>query len=141
LGNFQQKSIFLFANTKMKKIRIMIVKEKKAPGQKFIKKMSLRTKWLLTTTLSFIILGLGLSFFVFSWNRLQIGYDRPTWAFMVFLSLAVFFLGLVFYGNSIMYRTEIKSRKIWKQKQKDLKKKRFVNKGSEKLNIQKNPQA
>lgn len=118
----------------------MIVKEKKAPGQKLIKKMSLRTKWLLTTTLSFIIIGLGLSFFVFSWNRLQIGFDRPTWAFMVFLSLGVFFLGLVFYGNSIMYRTEIKSRKIWKQKQKDLKKKRFVNKGTEKLNIQKNPQ-
>jgi hypothetical protein len=43
----------------------MIVKEKKAPGQKLIKKMSLRTKWLLTTALSFVLLGLGLSFFVF----------------------------------------------------------------------------
>jgi hypothetical protein len=122
------------------KINDMIVKEKKAPGEKLIKKMSLRTKWLLTTALSFVILGLGLSFFVFSWNRLQIGFDKATWGFMIFLSLAVFYLGLIFYGNSIMYATEIKSRKIWKQKQKDLKKKRFVNKGTDKLNIQKSPQ-
>ncbi|MCP9765837.1 hypothetical protein EGI31_23120 [Lacihabitans soyangensis] len=122
------------------KIKDMIVKEKKAPGEKLIKKMSLRTKWLLTTALSFVILGLGLSFFVFSWNRLQIGFDKATWGFMIFLSLAVFYLGLIFYGNSIMYATEIKSRKIWKQKQKDLKKKRFVNKGTDKLNIQKSPQ-
>lgn len=119
----------------------MIVKEKKAPGQKLIKQMSLRTKWLLTTALSFLLLGLGLSFFVFSWNRLQIGFDKATWGFMIFLSLAVFYLGLIFYGNSIMYATEIKSRKIWKQKQKDLKKKRFVNKGTDKLNIQKSPQS
>ena len=49
----------------------MIVTEKKAPGQKMIKKMPLRTKWILTSILSFSIIGLGLSFFVFSWNRLQ----------------------------------------------------------------------
>jgi TRAP-type C4-dicarboxylate transport system permease small subunit len=124
-----------------KKIKDMIVKEKKAPGEKLIKKMSLRTKWILTSILSFLIIGLGLSFFVFSWNRLQIGFDKATWGFMVLVSLAVFYLGLVFYGNSIMYATEIRSRKIWKQKQKDLKKKRFVNKGTEKLNIQKSPQS
>lgn len=118
----------------------MIVKEKKAPGQKLIKKMPLRTKWILTTILSFIMIALGMSFFVFSWNRLQIGFDGPTWAFMVILSLGVFFLGLVFYGNSIIMRSEMKSRKIWKKKQKELKKKRFVNKGTEKLNIQKSPQ-
>lgn len=118
----------------------MIVKEKKAPGQRLIKKMSLRTKWLLTSALSFLIIGLGLSFFVFSWNRLQIGFDKPTWGFMILLSLAVFYLGLAFFGNSIIYRSEIRSRKIWKQKQKDLKKKRFVNKGTDKLNIQKSPQ-
>jgi hypothetical protein len=119
----------------------MIVTEKKAPGQKMIKRMSLRTKWILTSILSFSIIGLGLSFFVFSWNRLQVGFDKATWGFMILLSLAVFYLGLAFYGDSIMYRTEIRSRKIWKQKQKELKKKRFVNKGNEKLNIQKSPRS
>lgn len=119
----------------------MIVTEKKAPGQKMIKKMPLRTKWILTSTLSFSIIGLGLSFFVFSWNRLQIGFDKATWGFMILLSLAVFYLGLAFFGYAIMYRTEMRSRKIWKQKQKEMKKKRFVNKGTDKLNIQKSPQS
>jgi hypothetical protein len=53
----------------------------------------------------------------------------------------IFFSGLAIFGKSIIYKSEIRSKKIWKEKQKALKKRKVEFKtANEKLTIQKNPQ-
>lgn len=118
----------------------MIIKDKKTPGQKLIKKMPIRTKWILTALSSFIIIGFGMTFLLESFYRLHSGFDVPTWSFLGLLSFVVVFSGLMLFSKSVTYHSEIRSRKIWKQKQKELKKRRFENKGTDKLSIQKSPQ-
>jgi hypothetical protein len=122
----------------------MLIKEKKSPGEKIIKNMSLSTRWRLTSILSYFILAVGLIFFNESFFRLRQGYDKMTWSFIGIISSLIFFSGLAIFGKSLVYKSEIRSRKIWKEKQKEkqkaFKKKRAEFKtANEKLTIQKNP--
>ncbi len=120
----------------------MQIKDKKTAGQKMVKKMSLETKWRLTSISSYIVLALGLIFFNESFFRLRGGFDTTTWLFFGVISSMIFFSGLAIFGKSIIYKSEIRSKKIWKEKQKALKKRKIEFKtANEKLTIQKNPQS
>ncbi|MCP9767717.1 hypothetical protein EGI22_07315 [Lacihabitans sp. LS3-19] len=118
----------------------METKGQKPPGQKLIKKMTLKTKWLLTSVAAYFLFGFGLCFFVIGLQKIHDGYDKATWIFISLLSLTIIFTGLAFFANGIIYQMEIKSRKIWKQKQKYNKKMRAETKSNSNTNIQKSPQ-
>ena len=118
----------------------MEIKGQKPPGQKMMKKMSLKTKWILSSVTAYILFGFGLCFFVIGLLKIHDGYDKATWIFISLLSLCIVFSGMAFFAKSIIYQMEIKSRKIWKQKQKYNKKMRTNNKSNSNIDIQKSPQ-
>ncbi|MBK6978437.1 MAG: hypothetical protein IPH28_16165 [Cytophagaceae bacterium] len=64
-----------------------------------VKKMSLETKWRLTSISSYVVLALGLIFFNESFFRLRGGYDTTTWLFFGVISSMIFFFGLAILEN------------------------------------------
>jgi hypothetical protein len=118
----------------------MELKGQKPPGQQMIKKMSLKTKWMLSSMAAYFLFGFGLTFFVIGLLKIHDGFDKTTWVFISLLSLCIIFSGMAFFAKGIAYQIEIKSRKIWKQKQKFNKKARAENKNNSNIIIQKSPQ-
>ena len=118
----------------------MEIKGQKPPGQQMIKKMSLNSKWILSSVAAYFLFGFGLCFFVISLLKIHDGFDKKTWVFISLLGLSIIFSGMAFFAKGVAYQIEIKSRKIWKQKQKFNKKLRTEKKNQSNIIIQKSPQ-
>ena len=108
-----------------------------SPGGEIIKEMNLKSKWKVTLITSFLLIGLGLFLFCESFYRLKTGSEKSTWAFFLMVSSIIFFIGLYLFSLAVSYDNKIRTKKILRKHQQK-KIRRFE--GSEKLEIQKNPQ-
>ena len=95
----------------------MIVKHKKAPGQKFLNRLSLRQRSWLNALSGAILFSIGLNLFALSWIRVYQEFHRPTWAFMILLGLVLTLGGLLVMGKALIFSSQIKARKYYKKRQ------------------------
>lgn len=106
----------------------MIIKDKKAPGQKLIDNLSLKSKWLLCSVGGLLMVSLGLILFSEAAFLRMKSMHTATWIFLGVLGLAVVNAGIVFFGKGIAYKAEIKSKKLFKERQKQFRKQNAMKK-------------
>ncbi len=117
----------------------MLVKYKKAPGQRMIKSLSLRQKsWLNAAGGAFLFI-IGQCLFAISWFRLFEGFHKPTWIFMVMLGLVLTLTGLLVMGKALVLSSQIKARKYYKKRHNALIRRASQNLESSKLKIERSP--
>jgi hypothetical protein len=95
----------------------MIVKHKKAPGQKFISRLSLKQRSWLNGFGGSILFSLGLNLFALSWIRIYQEFHTPTWIFMILLGLILTLGGILVMGKALILSSQIKARKYYKKRQ------------------------
>ncbi|ADQ16368.1 hypothetical protein [Leadbetterella byssophila] len=117
----------------------MIVKYKKAPGQRMIKRLSLRQKSWLHASGGAILFSIGQCLFAVSWFKLFDGYHAPTWIFMIILGLVLTLTGLLIMGKALVFSSHIKARKYFKKRQNSLIKKSSQHLENAKLKIERTP--
>jgi hypothetical protein len=93
---------------------------KKAPGQRLVKRMPLRTKWLLCATAGLLLFGFGIS--VVS-NAATLKADLTVtftrWFMLGLYGLILTNLGLVCFGQAIRFRVLMDINKKFNQHEKD----------------------
>lgn len=114
----------------------MLVKYKKAPGQKMIKRLSLRQKSWLNALGGALLFSLGQCLFALSWMRIYQGFHKPTWVFMTILGLVLTLSGLLVMGKALIFSSQIKARRYYKKRQNALIKRKSDNLQNEKLKIE-----
>ncbi len=96
----------------------MIIKDKKAPGQKLIDNLPLKTKWLICLTGGLSLISSGLLFFGQAIYLRMTPVHTSTWMAIGLLGLILVNIGLVLFSRGGNYRAEIRSKKIFKERQK-----------------------
>ena len=102
----------------------MELPKKKAPGEKLLDKLSLKTKWLLHGGGGLALTGFGLCLFSEAGHIKHTGVDTASWVFMGTLSLVVFNAGLAIFGQAIVYKSQLDYKKKMKEMRKNQPKKR-----------------
>ena len=87
----------------------------KPPGQRLIKRMSTRTKWLILSPISLIIIGYGLCVFSGAGYAKQNNAPFEQWFWLGTYSLVLINGGLCLLGQAIRYRVMIDTRRIVRQ--------------------------
>jgi hypothetical protein len=83
----------------------------KPPGQKLLKKMSTRTKWLLLSVFSLLLIGYGLCVFSEAGNMKHSGEPTVNWVLLGTYSLVLINGGLSLFGQAVRYRVRMDIRK------------------------------
>ena len=89
-----------------------MITDKKAPGQRVIKRMSTRTKWLLLAPASLALVGAGLSVFSEAGNAKHTGQPFSTWFWLGTLSLVLINSGLSLFGQALRFRMQLDYRRF-----------------------------
>lgn len=113
----------------------MIVKHKKAPGQKFIKNLDQNQLVWLNSIGGVLLFSLGQSLFAISWIRIYQGFDKSTWTFMIILGLLTTLIGILLLGLAMIGASQIKMKKFYKKRYKNLVKERSEKLSADKLKI------
>lgn len=117
----------------------MLVKYKKAPGQRLIKSLSLRQRSWLHAAGGAALFITGQCLFTLSWFRLFEGFHKPTWIFMIMLGLVLTLTGLLVMGRALVFSSHIKARKYYKKRQNALIRRASQNLRNDKLKIERSP--
>lgn len=100
----------------------------KPPGQRLVKRMSARTKWLIMAPTGLLLIGFGLCVFSGAGYDMQAGAPFMRWFLKGTYSLILINGGLSVFGSAIRFRVMIDTRQIIRQelkrRQKDSNKKR-----------------
>ncbi len=91
---------------------ITMIADKKAPGQRVLKRMSTRTKWLLLAPLSVLLIGAGLSIFSEAGNAKHTGRPFSEWFWLGTYSLILINGGLSLFGQAIRFRVQLDYRRF-----------------------------
>jgi hypothetical protein len=118
----------------------MILKDKKTPGQKMIKKMDLKIKWLIAAISGLMIIGFGLCLFSEAAELKHNGRETSAWVIWGTLGLVVINAGISIFGKAVVYKTEMRAAKTWKKKSKRFLKTKNRKNKSFSIETQKNPQ-
>ncbi len=110
----------------------MEVKNKKPPGKKMLKRMSLYTKWLFSAVGGLILIGFGLSIFSEAANLKHTNSPFLRWFLLGSYSLIMINGGLCVFGQAIIFKVRMENKKLikraLKQKDKRLKQKLSITK-------------
>lgn len=117
----------------------MLVKYKKAPGQRLIKSLSLRQRSWLNAAGGALLFMIGQCLFAISWFRLFGGFHKPTWIFMTILGLVLTLTGLLVMGKALVLSSLIRARKYYKKRQAALIRMASQNLQNSKLKIERSP--
>lgn len=98
----------------------MIAKHKKAPGQKFIKKLDLVQLTWMNSIGGVVLFSLGQCLFALSWIRVYQGYDKTTWVTMIIFGLLITLIGIFLLGQAMIAAAERKAKKLYKKRYKSL---------------------
>ena len=119
----------------------MILKDKKTPGQKLIKKLDLKIKWLIASISGLLLIGFGLSLLSEAAKLKHDGSEISSWIIWGTISLIVINAGISIFGKAVVYKTEMRAAKNWKKKFKKFVKTKKKRTKEINLQSQKNPQA
>lgn len=117
----------------------MLVKYKKAPGQRMIKRLSLKQKSWLNALGGAFLFSIGQCLFAASWIRIYQGFHKSTWIFMIILGLILTLTGLLVMGKALIFSSQIKARKYYKKRQNALINRASDNLTNSKLKIERSP--
>lgn len=78
--------------------------EAKPPGKRLLKKMSARTKWLLLSTFSLMLIGYGLCVFSEAGNLKHTGEPTVKWVLLGTYSLVLINGGIALFGQAVRIR-------------------------------------
>ncbi len=117
----------------------MLVKHKKAPGQRLIKSLTLQQRSWLNASGGALLFVTGQCLFTLSWFRLFEGFHKPTWTFMIILGLVLTLTGLLVMGKALVFSSHIKARKYYKKRQNSLLKRASQKLENSKLKIERSP--
>jgi hypothetical protein len=84
----------------------------KAPGQRWLKRLSTRTKWLLLAPVSLVLIGFGLSVFGEATYAKHSGAPTTSWVLWGTYSLILINGGLSLLGEAIRLRVRLDTRKV-----------------------------
>jgi hypothetical protein len=115
----------------------MIIKPEEAPGQKIIKKLPLETKWMLCSATGLALIGLGLCLFSEIAYVKHQGAQTSTWVIFGTFSLVIINSGIAIFGKAVVYKTEIRSRDAYRERQKGMKNRRNKKKTEHKKTLKK----
>lgn len=100
----------------------------KPPGQRLVKRMSARTKWLIMAPSGLLLIGFGLCVFSGAGYEMQTGAPFMRWFLKGTYSLILVNGGLCIFGSAIRFRVMLDTRQIIRQelkrRQKEFNKKR-----------------
>ncbi len=94
--------------------------KKRAPGERLIKRMTLRTKWLLCAVAGILLFGFGLSVVTAAGYKKGVGDAFYIWFLMGTYGLIITALGLVSLGQAIRFRVLMDINKKFHKQEKDL---------------------
>ncbi|AFK04060.1 hypothetical protein Emtol_2927 [Emticicia oligotrophica DSM 17448] len=110
----------------------MELKNKKPPGKKMLKRMSLYTKWLLSSVGGLLLIGFGLSLFSEAGHLKHTNEPFLRWFLLGTYSLIMICSGLSVFGQGIIFKVRIENKKLikkaLKQREKVAKKKLTITK-------------
>ena len=89
-----------------------MIADKKAPGQRVLKRMSTRTKWLLLAPASLALAAAGLCIFSEAANAKHTGQSFSTWFWLGTLSLVLINSGLSLFGQALRFRMQLDYRRF-----------------------------
>jgi hypothetical protein len=89
-----------------------MIADKKAPGQRVLKRMSTRTKWLLLAPTSLVLIGAGLCFFSEAANAKHTGQPFAAWFWLGTYSLILINGGLSLFGQAVRFRAQLDYRRF-----------------------------
>ncbi len=89
-----------------------MIADKKAPGQRVLKRMSTRTKWLLLAPISLALIGAGLCMFSEAGNAKHTGQPFSTWFWLGTFSLILINGGLSVFGQAVRLRVQLDYRRF-----------------------------
>ena len=90
----------------------MEVKKQKPPGKKMLKRMSLYTKWLLSSVGGLILIGFGLSVFSEAANLKHTNAPFLRWFLLGSYSLIMINAGLCVFGQAIIFKVKMENKKL-----------------------------
>ena len=93
----------------------MEVKNKRPPGKKMLKRMSLYTKWLLSAIGGLALIGFGLSVFSEAANLKHTNAPFLRWFLLGSYSLIMINGGLCVFGQAIIFRVRMENKKLIKK--------------------------
>lgn len=96
----------------------MNAKKTKAPGEKLIKSLSLKNKWLISSGGGLALVGMGLCLFSEASALKHGGADTASWVFAGTLSLIVINGGLSIFGQGIVFKSQLDHKKKMKEMRK-----------------------
>jgi hypothetical protein len=85
--------------------------DSKPPGQKLIKRMSARTKWMLLTPAGLVIFSFGLCVLSEAAHQRRIGEPTQVWLLLGLYSLVLINGGLILFGEALRFRILLDVRK------------------------------
>jgi hypothetical protein len=100
----------------------MIPKTSKPPGKKIIKRMTARTKWLIMTPLSLVMIGAGLCILVVAGQLRFQNEPLARWFLMGAYSLILVLGGLFVFGQAVVFKTQAIYRQEMRREVKRLQK-------------------
>ena len=78
--------------------------DSKPPGQKLIKRMSTRTKWMLLAPVGLLLFSFGLCVLSEAAHQRRSGEPTQVWVLLGIYSLALINAGLVLFGEALRFR-------------------------------------
>ncbi|WP_229599541.1 hypothetical protein [Runella rosea] len=100
----------------------MIPKTSKPPGQKLVKRMNSRTKWLLLAPTSLVVIGYGLCVFSEAGHLKHTNAPFRQWFLMGTYSLIVINAGISLFGQAVIFRVQYQYRQEVRRKLKKMQK-------------------
>ena len=105
-----QTDINIIAATKM------IPKIEKPPGQKLVNRMSTRTKWMLLSPVSLVLIGYGLCVFSEAGQLKHTGAPFMRWFLLGTYSLILINGGISLFGKAVIFRVQLHYRREMRRK-------------------------
>ncbi|WP_266365680.1 hypothetical protein [Tellurirhabdus rosea] len=91
-------------------------KPHKPPGRRLLKNMSTRTKWLLLSPISLMMIGYGLCVFHSAAMLKEHGEPFSRWFLLGTYSLVVINAGISLFGQAIVYRAQMTIRREYRRR-------------------------
>jgi len=88
----------------------------KPPGKRLLKQLSTRTKWLILSPVSLMLIGYGLCVFNGAAQLKQQGEPFARWFLLGTYSLVVINSGISLFGQAVVYRAQMTIRREYRRR-------------------------
>jgi hypothetical protein len=91
--------------------------KKNPPGRRWFKKLSLKTKWLLSSVVGLLLIGYGIVSITEAAHLKHSDDEISRWFLYGTYSLVVFCAGISIFGQAIVFKSKIEIKKMLRKKE------------------------